>query len=79
MENVLAKGEKNIYARWRIAMQEICTLTNTNKEKRFWREICVKNYELLELEVVLLQQSDVITASADDNVGGIPGGWGENE
>ena len=49
------------------------------QEKRFWREICVKNYELLELEVVLLQQGDVITASADDNVGGIPDGWGENE
>lgn len=39
----------------------------------------MKNYQLLELEVILLQQNDVITNSPeDDNVGGIPDGWENN-
>ncbi len=36
---------------------------------------CVKSYEPLKLEVVILQRKDVICASEYDNVGGIPDDW----
>lgn len=45
-------------------------------EKKIIMEVtCVKSYEPLKLEVVILQRKDVICASEYDNVGGIPEDW----
>lgn len=36
----------------------------------------MKRYQQPIITVTLFETDDIITSSQDDNVGGIPGGWG---
>ena len=38
----------------------------------------MKNYETLEIKVILLSKDDIVRASGYDNVGGIPDAWQGN-
>ena len=35
----------------------------------------MKNYETLEIKVVVLMKDDIVRTSQYDNIGGIPGDW----
>lgn len=37
----------------------------------------MKNYEHIKLDVIVFEQSDVITLSNEDNLGGAPDGWAQ--
>ena len=37
----------------------------------------VKSYERLKLEVMAIDETDVITGSKEDNIGGLPDDWEE--
>lgn len=36
----------------------------------------MKNYETLEMSIIMFENADVITTSTSDNVEGAPDGWG---
>ena len=39
----------------------------------------MKNYETLEIKVIVLLKDDIVRTSEYDNVGGIPDAWQGNE